>query len=52
MSATIIDPTNFCKSLGIDKFKYVEAESSFNAENAPIRCTTKVKLNYYHSSQH
>ena len=47
MSATIIDPANFCKSLGIDKFKYVEAESSFNAENAPIRCTTKVKLNYH-----
>ena len=47
MSATIIDPDNFCKSLGIDKFKYVEAESSFDAKNAPIRCTTKVKLNYH-----
>ena len=47
MSATIIDPSNFCKSLGIDKFKYVEAESSFDAKNAPIYCTTKVKLNYH-----
>jgi|TARA_R110002020_G_scaffold83065_7_gene205758 ATP-dependent DNA helicase DinG len=47
MSATIIDPSNFCKSLGIDKFKYVEAESSFNANNAPIFCNTKVKLNYH-----
>ena len=47
MSATIIDPTNFCKSLGINKFKYVEAESSFNASNAPIFCNTKVKLNYH-----
>ena len=47
MSATIIDPVNFCKSLGIDKFKYVEAESSFDAKNAPIHCTTKVKLNYH-----
>ena len=47
MSATIIDATNFCKSLGIDKFKYVEAESSFDAKNAPIHCTTKVKLNYH-----
>ena len=47
MSATIIDPTNFCKTLGIDKFKYVEAESTFNAENSPIYCNTKVKLNYH-----
>ena len=47
MSATIIDPSNFCKSLGIDKFKYVEAESSFNPKNAPIYCNTKVKLNYH-----
>ena len=47
MSATIIDPTNFCKSLGIDKFKYVEADSSFNPDSAPIFCNTKVKLNYH-----
>tara|TARA_R100001129_G_scaffold186616_1_gene179247 strand:- start:21 stop:1658 length:1638 start_codon:yes stop_codon:yes gene_type:complete len=47
MSATIIDPNNFCKSLGIKKFKYVEAESSFDAKNAPIYCNTKVKLNYH-----
>tara|TARA_R100001594_G_scaffold52909_1_gene86496 strand:+ start:513 stop:2150 length:1638 start_codon:yes stop_codon:yes gene_type:complete len=47
MSATIIDPVNFCKTLGIDKFKYVEAESSFDSKNAPIYCNTKVKLNYH-----
>ena len=47
MSATIIDPTNFCKTLGIDKFKYVEAESSFDANKAPIYCNTKIKLNYH-----
>ena len=47
MSATIIDPLNFCNSLGIDKFKYVEAESSFDSKNAPIYCNTKVKLNYH-----
>jgi Rad3-related DNA helicase len=47
MSATIIDPSNFCKNLGIEEFKYVEAESSFNPDNAPIFCNTKVKLNYY-----
>lgn len=47
MSATIIDPDNFCKSLGIDNFKYVEAESTFEPKNAPIVCNTKFKLNYY-----
>ena len=47
MSATIIDPSNFCKSLGIDKFKYVEAESTFSPKNSPIYCNTKVKLNYH-----
>ena len=29
MSATIIDPNTFCKTLGIDKFKYIEVDSSF-----------------------
>ena len=29
MSATIIDPESFCKSLGIDKFKYVEIREKF-----------------------
>lgn len=47
MSATIIDPKNFCKSLGIKRFKYVEAESTFDPKNAPIVCNTKYKLNYY-----
>lgn len=46
MSATIIDPKNFCKTLGIDKFKYVEADSTFDANKAPIYANTKVKLNY------
>ena len=46
MSATIIDPANFCKTLGITKFKYVEAESSFDPTKAPIYANTKVKLNY------
>jgi Rad3-related DNA helicase len=46
MSATIIDPQNFCKGLGITKFKYIEAESTFDASKAPIYANTKVKLNY------
>ena len=47
MSATIIDPNNFCKTLGIDKFKYIEADSTFDPKNAPIVCNTKLSLNYY-----
>lgn len=47
MSATIIDPQNFCNILGIDRFKYVEAESTFDPKNAPIVCNTKLSLNFY-----
>ena len=47
MSATIIDPDNFCKSLGITDYKYVEAESSFDPKKAPIVCNPKYKLNYH-----
>jgi|TARA_R110000824_G_scaffold401142_1_gene610848 Rad3-related DNA helicase len=47
MSATIIDPKNFCKTLGIEKFKYIESESTFDPEKSPIYCTSKVKLNYH-----
>lgn len=47
MSATIIDPNNFCKSLGITDYKYVEAESSFDPKKAPIVCNPKYKLNYH-----
>lgn len=46
MSATIIDPVNFCKTLGITKFKYIEADSTFEASKAPIYANTKTKLNY------
>ena len=46
MSATIIDPANFCKTLGIDKYKYIEAESTFDPKKAPIYANTKIKLNY------
>jgi Rad3-related DNA helicase len=46
MSATIIDPANFCKTLGITKFKYIEADSTFDASKSPIYANTKIKLNY------
>lgn len=51
MSATIIDPHNFCKSLGIDKFKYIEADSTFDPVKAPIYVQTKTKLNYSNLKQ-
>jgi ATP-dependent DNA helicase DinG len=46
MSATIIDHQNYCKTLGIDKYKYIEVGSPFDAKKAPIYCSTTFKLNY------
>jgi ATP-dependent DNA helicase DinG len=51
MSATIIDPNNFAKTLGITNFKYIEVDSTFNPKNAPIYATTKIKLNYKNLKQ-
>lgn len=36
MSATIVDHKNFAKSLGIDTYKYIEVESTFDSKKAPI----------------
>jgi Rad3-related DNA helicase len=52
MSATIIDPTNFCKTLGITNFKYIEADSTFDANKAPIYANTKTKLNFANLKTH
>lgn len=46
MSATIVDHSKFAKSLGIDDYEYIEAESSFEAAKSPIYISTKHKLNY------
>jgi len=46
MSATIIDPETFCKTLGIEKYKYIEAESTFDPKKAPIYVRSKTKLNF------
>lgn len=46
MSATIIDHKHFAKSLGITDYKYIEAESEFDATKSPIYISTKHKLNY------
>lgn len=51
MSATIIDPKNFCKALGITNYKYIEVDSSFDAKNAPIYVQSKVKLSYNNLKQ-
>ena len=46
MSATIIDPANFAKTLGIKDFTYVEAENTFDPKKAPIHFNTTNKLNF------
>jgi len=46
MSATIIDVENYCKTLGIEKYKYIEVDSPFDAGKAPIKCSNKYKLNF------
>lgn len=51
MSATIIDHVNFCKTLGIDNYKYIEVDSTFDPKNAPIFVNTKVKLSYNNLKQ-
>lgn len=51
MSATIIDHANFCKTLGIDKYKYIEVDSSFDPKNAPIYVNTKIRLSFNNLKQ-
>jgi Rad3-related DNA helicase len=46
LSATIIDPVNFCKNLGIPKYKYIEIDSPFDAEKAPIYVLAHQKINF------
>lgn len=46
MSATIIDPANFAKTLGIKKYKYIEVDSAFESKNAPIYVKVGEKINY------
>lgn len=46
MSATIIDHKNLAKTLGIEDYKYVESESSFDPLKAPIFVSKTNKLNH------
>ena len=45
MSATIVDHKNYAKSLGITDYKYIEVESTFDANKAPIYVSVHNKLN-------
>ena len=46
MSATIIDPANFAKTLGITDYAYIEGESVFDAKKSPIYVSTKHRINH------
>lgn len=46
MSATIIDPKNFCRTLGITEYEYVEVDSGFDHTKAPIHVMAKQKINF------
>lgn len=46
LSATIIDHKNFCKTLGITNYKYIETPSEFDSKKAPIYILAKQKINY------
>ena len=46
LSATIIDPINFCNTLGISKYAYVEVDSVFDSSKSPIYILAKQKINY------
>jgi len=46
MSATIIDHKKFAKSLGIEKYEYIEAESNFNPKQSPIYISKENAINY------
>lgn len=45
MSATIIDPNTFAKTLGITDYAYVEMPSTFDASKAPIVVSSKYRMN-------
>lgn len=46
LSATIIDPINFCNTLGITKHSYIEVDSVFDSDKSPIYILATQKINY------
>ena len=45
MSATIVDHKTFAKTLGIDQYKYIEVDSTFDSKKAPIYVSNVGRLN-------
>jgi len=46
LSATIIDHPNFCKTLGITDYDYIETDSEFDPDKAPIYILANQKINF------
>lgn len=46
MSATIIDPKAYCKSLGIKDYEYIHVDTDFDPEKSPIHIMKDQKLNF------
>ena len=46
MSATIVNPVKFAETLGIKDYYFIETATPLSAKKAPIKCTSKFKLNY------
>ena len=46
LSATIIDPVAYCKSLGIKDYEYIHIGTDFEPDKSPIHIMAKQKLNY------
>jgi len=46
LSATIIDPSSFARTLGIQDYNYIEVDSTFQASKSPIYILAKQKINF------
>jgi Rad3-related DNA helicase len=46
LSATIIDPSSFARTLGIQNYNYIEVDSNFEASKSPIYILAKQKINF------
>lgn len=51
MSATIVNPVKFAKTLGIDDYYFIETATTLSAKKAPIKCTDKFRLNYRNKNE-
>lgn len=51
MSATIVNPEKFAKTLGINDYYFIETATTLSAKKAPIKCASKFRLNYKNKDQ-